>query len=106
MGDQRAIGRTARKGLAMLPAAVIAADEATVVKNRRRVSDAAPRAMTAIGPPPSNHRGGSCPRRLTDDRHFDDGCVTPQLTSGSRPRKAQMRDRYRPVIGESSIRHI
>ncbi|HEY9359053.1 MAG TPA: hypothetical protein VIQ50_01360, partial [Xanthobacteraceae bacterium] len=81
------------------------ADEAAVVKNLRRVSDAAPRAMTAIGPPPSNHRGGSCSRRLTGDLHFNDGCVTPHY-SAIAPRKAQMRDRYRPVIGESSIRHI
>jgi hypothetical protein len=78
-------GRSAARlayGLAMLPAAVIATDDATLVKNRRRVSDAALRAMTAIGPPPSNHRGGSCPRRLTDARHFDDGYVTPRFSSG------------------------
>jgi hypothetical protein len=45
-------GRSAARlayGLAMLPAAVIAADDATLVKNRRRVSDATPCAMTAIG---------------------------------------------------------
>src|SRR5215831_5631907 len=70
-------GRSAARlnaGLAMPPAAAIATDEAAVVKKRRRVSDA-PLRMTAIGPPPSNHRGGSCPRRLTGTRHLCDSCV-------------------------------
>src|SRR5262245_44708846 len=70
-------GRSAARlnaGLAMPPAAAITADEAAVVKKRRRVSDA-PLRMTAIGPPPSNHRGGSCPRRLTRTRHLCDSCV-------------------------------
>jgi hypothetical protein len=50
-------GRSAarlRQGLAMPPTAVIAADEAAVVRNRRRVSDAPVRMVTAIGPPPPN----------------------------------------------------
>src|SRR6516164_4901649 len=70
-------GRSAARlsaGLAMPPAAAIAADEAAVVKKRRRVSDA-PLRMTAIGPPPSNHLRGSCPRRLTATRHLCDSCV-------------------------------
>src|SRR6516165_5151980 len=53
-------------GLAMPPAAAIAADEATVVKKRRRVSDA-PLRMTAIGPPPSNHRGRKLPASSDKD---------------------------------------
>src|SRR5262249_53696908 len=72
-------GRSAARlsaGLAMPPAAAITADEAAVVKKRRPVSDA-PLRMTAIGPPPSNHRGGSCPRRLTGTRHLCDSCVKP-----------------------------
>src|SRR5262249_19569193 len=70
-------GRSAARlsaGLAMPPAAAIAADEAAVVKKRRRVSDA-PLRMTAIGPPPSNHCGGSCLRRLTGTRHLCDSHV-------------------------------
>src|SRR5262249_32000940 len=58
-------GRSAARlsaGLAMPPAAAITADEAAGVKKRRRVSDA-PLRMTAIGPPPSNQRRGSCPPR-------------------------------------------
>jgi hypothetical protein len=58
----------------MPPAVAIAADEAAVVKKRRRVSDA-PLRMTAIGPPPSNHWGGSCLRRLTATRHLCDSYV-------------------------------
>jgi len=84
---------------------MIPADEAAVVKNLRRVSDAAPRAMTAIGPPPSNHRGGSCSRRLTGNLHFDDGCVTPRSSSDRAAQSANARP-ISPVIGESSIRHI
>src|SRR5262249_16777964 len=70
-------GRSAARlnaGLAKPPVAAITADEAAVVKKRRRLSDA-PLRMTAIGPPPSNHRGGSCPRRLTRTRHLCDSCV-------------------------------
>jgi hypothetical protein len=60
------------------------ADETAAVKNRRRVSDAAlPRVMTAIGPPPSNQRGESCPRRLTEARRFHDGRVNHQSVIGS-----------------------
>src|SRR5262245_65624124 len=70
-------GRSAARlsaGLAMPTAAAIAADEAAVVKKRRRVSDA-PLRMTAIGPPPSNHLRESCPRRLTGTRHLCDSHV-------------------------------
>jgi hypothetical protein len=67
-----------------LAAAVMPADEIAAVKNRRRVSDAAlPRVMTAIGPPPSNQRGESCPRRLTEARRFHDGRVNHQSVIGS-----------------------
>src|SRR5262249_62237850 len=51
-----------------------AAIAAAVVKKRRRVSDA-PLRMTAIGPPPSKHWGGSCRRRLTGTRHLCDSHV-------------------------------
>jgi hypothetical protein len=63
---------------------VMPADETAAVKNRRRVSGAAPpRVMTAIGPPPSNQRGESCPRRLTEARRFHDGHVNHQSVIGS-----------------------
>src|SRR5215211_4624503 len=64
-----------RYGLAIVPAAVIAADAAAVPRKRRRVSDARCRMMTAIGPPPSNH-GGPCPLCLTTSRHRYDGSMT------------------------------
>src|SRR6266540_4062837 len=71
-------GRSAarlRNGLAVPPSAVIAADEATVVKRRRRVGDAPCRMVTAIGPPPSNH-GGRCRCFLTGAQRLHDGRVT------------------------------
>src|SRR6266496_1521084 len=66
------------------------ADETAAVKNRRRVSGAVlPRVMTAIGPPPSNQRGESCPRRLTEARRFHDGRVNHQSVIGSPSRDAE-----------------
>ncbi len=44
-----------REGLAMPPSTVAAAVAPAVDRNRRRVSDAPLRMVTAIGPPPSNH---------------------------------------------------
>src|SRR5262245_4637784 len=66
------------------------ADETAAVKNRRRVSDAAlPRVMTAIGPPPSNQRGESCPRCWTEARRFDDRQMNHQNVIGSPSRDAE-----------------
>jgi hypothetical protein len=62
-------------GRAMPPKAVIAAEAATVFISRRRVSAAPGRALTAIGPPPSNH-GGRCLRFLTKTRSWRDDDVT------------------------------
>src|SRR5262249_51750257 len=50
--------------------------------------------MTAIGPPPSNQRGGTCPRRLTETRRLCDGCVnhktvTDRLLASTRKRGAR-----------------
>src|SRR5712692_4969641 len=63
-----------REGLAMPPSTVTAAVAPAVDKNRRRVSDAPLRMVTAMGPPPSNH-GGPCVRRLTTTRHLCVGYV-------------------------------
>src|SRR5262245_13105352 len=72
-----------RAGLPMLPAATIAADDAAVARNRRRVRGAPLRELTAIGPPPSNQCGGSCPRRLTQGRQFHDGWMNAARDAGS-----------------------
>jgi hypothetical protein len=92
-------GRSAARlsaGLAMPPAAAIAADEAAVVKKRRRVSDA-PLRMTAIGPPPSNHCGGSCPRRLTGTRHLCDSHVKASQVAAMRF-KHETQDRHQARV--------
>src|SRR5882762_9976949 len=86
-------GRSAarlRPGLAMPPTAVIAADEAAVVRNRRRVSAPVGR-VTAIGPPPPNQlrrkltassdRGSTLSRRLCE--RGDDGTDTARAMLGS-----------------------
>src|SRR5262245_4157371 len=90
-------GRSAARlsaGLAMPPAAAIAADEAAVVKKRRRVSDA-PLRMTAIGPPPSNHCGESCLRRLTGTRHLCDSHVKASQVAAMRFKHALAPDAVR-----------
>src|SRR6266511_542040 len=75
-----------REGRAMPPSTVTAAVAPAVDKNRRRVSGAPLRMVTAIGPPPSNH-GGPCVRRLTTTQHFCDGYMNQESgTSGVRKR--------------------
>src|SRR5262245_23348243 len=71
-------GRSAARlseGLAMPSSRPTAAVAPTADRNRRRVSDARLRMVTAIGPPPSNH-GGPCVRRLTTTQRFDDDQTT------------------------------
>jgi hypothetical protein len=67
-----------------------------VVKKRRRVSDA-PLRMTAIGPPPSNHWGGSCPRRLTGTRHLCDSHVKASQVAAMRF-KHETQDRHQARV--------
>src|SRR5262249_19736353 len=88
--------------------ATAAIAEAAVVMNQRRVSDAAlPRVMTAIGPPPSNQRDGSCPRRLTEAGRFDDACVNHKSVTdrarGDTQTGATHMDRHRRVIDSAYL---
>src|SRR5262245_22541352 len=89
-------GRSAARlsaGLAMPANAVAVAEDARVVRNRRRVS-APVEMLTAIGPPQSNH-GGPCAPFLTETRTLCDDRMThatkrwisgSQLRDGTRPR--------------------
>src|SRR5262249_46471858 len=62
--------------------------------------------MTAIGPPPSNQRGGSCPRRLTETRRLCDGCVNHKTVTDRLLARTRKRGARQPVTRESSTRLI